>query len=91
MKKTIVILALSVLVTSAVSHAVIFSDDFENGTLDKWTIVGLEIVGPAGAAENSNTTYKAIAYYDIGNPKTSQLRRIGLLIRTPIAVLQRGC
>ena len=32
-------------------------------------LIGIEIVGPAEVAENSNTTYKATAYYDIGSTK----------------------
>jgi hypothetical protein len=40
MKKTIITLALTILIVSSASQATIFSDDFESGTLDQWTVGG---------------------------------------------------
>jgi len=65
MKKAIVVLALSVLVVSSVSHAVLFTDDFESGTLDQWTIEGQQ-AGRESTAEiiNKNGSQMGHLYQD---------------------------
>ena len=40
MKKTTVLLIMAILTASANGSVVIFSDDFESGNLDQWTIGG---------------------------------------------------
>ncbi|MCD6174239.1 MAG: hypothetical protein J7K65_00540, partial [Planctomycetes bacterium] len=41
----------------------------DNVVVTPRTLIGLEIEGLDAVAENSSTNYKAIVYYDIGNPK----------------------
>lgn len=50
MKKSLLVFMLGICVLSAGSYAVIFSDDFESGTLDQWDII-IEENGRGGGSE----------------------------------------
>jgi hypothetical protein len=65
MEKSILLFTLSICVITACSQAAIFSDNFESGTFDQWTIGGRQ-VGRESIAEivNRNSSQTAHLYQD---------------------------
>ena len=65
MKKSILLFTLSICVITACSQAAIFSDNFESGTFDQWTIGGRQVGRESiGEIVNRNSSQTAHFYQD---------------------------